>query len=224
MPGLTVLHHLPELAQNHVIESVMSSNHLILCHSILLLPAVLPSIKVFFNGLALRMRWLKYWNFSFSISSSNEYSGLISFRLTGLIFLQSKQLSRVFFKTMVQKHQFFGAQLSLWSNSHIKAWLWENRSSSRWTFVGKVMSLLFIMQSRLVIAFLPRNNHLNFMTAVTICSDFGVQENKVCCFFHFSPSISNEMVGPYAMIIFSWMLSFRPAFSLSSFHLHQEVL
>ena len=101
------------------IESVMPSNHLILCHPLLLLPSIFPSIRVFSNELALRIRWPKYWRLSFSISPSNEYSEIISLGLTGLISLQSKGLSRVFSNTTVQKHQFFGAQPSLWSNAHI---------------------------------------------------------------------------------------------------------
>ena len=96
------------------IKSVMPSNHLILCHPFLILLSLFPSI--FCNELALCIRWPKYW--SFSISPSNEYSGLISFRMDW-ISLQSKGLSRVFSNPTVQKHQFFGAQLSLWSNSHI---------------------------------------------------------------------------------------------------------
>ena len=102
------------------VESVMSSNHLILCHPLLLPPSIFPSIRVFSNETVLCIRWPKYWSFSFSISPSHEYSGLISFGLTGWISLQSKGLSRVFFSnTTVGKHQFFGAQPSLWYNSHI---------------------------------------------------------------------------------------------------------
>ena len=100
------------------IESVMPSNHLILCRSLLLLPSVFPSIRVFSNESVLHIRWPKYWSFSFNISPSNEYSGLISFR-TGWISLQSKGLSRVFSNSTVQKHQFFGAQLPSQSTSHI---------------------------------------------------------------------------------------------------------
>ena len=103
------------------IESVMPSNHLILCHPLLLPPSIFPSIRVFSSELVLRVRWPKYW--SFSISPPNEYSGLISFRLTGCISLQPKGLSRVFSNITVQKHQFFIAQLSLESNSHIHTWL-----------------------------------------------------------------------------------------------------
>ena len=93
------------------IESVMLSNHLILCRPLFLLPSIFPSIRVFSNELLLHISWPKYWSFSFSISPSNEYSGLISLGLIGLILLQSTGLSRVFSNTTVQKHQFFGAQL-----------------------------------------------------------------------------------------------------------------
>ena len=95
------------------IESVMPSNHLILCRPLLLPPSICPSIRVFSNELALHIRWPKYWSFSFCISHSNEYSGLISLRFTGWISLQSKGLWKVYSNTTVQKHQFFGAQLSL---------------------------------------------------------------------------------------------------------------
>ena len=95
------------------IESVMPSNHLILCHPLLLLPLIFPSIRAFSNESVLCIKWPKYWCSSFSISLSNEYSGLISFRLTGWISLQSKGPSRVFSNITVQKHQLFSAQLSL---------------------------------------------------------------------------------------------------------------
>ena len=107
------------------IELVMPSNHLILCWPLLLLPSIFPSIKVFSNESALRIRWLKYWSFSFNISPSNEHPGLISLGWTGWISLQSKGLSRVFSNTTVQKHQFFGTQFSLYSNSLIHKWLLE---------------------------------------------------------------------------------------------------
>ena len=103
------------------LELVMPSKHLILCRPLLLLPWIFPSIRVFSKESVLHIRWPKYWNFS--ISPSNEYSGLTPLRLTGLISLVSKGLSRVFSNTTVQKHQFFGTLLSLWSNSHIYTWL-----------------------------------------------------------------------------------------------------
>ena len=99
------------------IESVMPPHHLILCCP-LLLPSIFPRNRVFSNESVLRIRWPKYWSFSLSISPSNEYSGLISFRIYWLDLLAAQGLSRVFSNTTVQKHQFFGAQLSLWFNSH----------------------------------------------------------------------------------------------------------
>ena len=107
------------------IESVMPSSHLILCHPLLLLPLIPPSIRVFSNESTLCMRWPKYWSFSFIIIPSKEHPGLISFRMVGWISLQSKGLSRVFSNATVQKHQFFGAQLSSQSNSHFHTWLLE---------------------------------------------------------------------------------------------------
>ena len=104
-PGFPVHHQLLELTQTHVQESMMASNQLILCHPLLLPPSVFPSIRVFSNESVLYIKWPKFWSFSFSISPSNEYLGLIP--------LQSKGLSRVFSNTTVQKHQLFCAQSSL---------------------------------------------------------------------------------------------------------------
>ena len=104
------------------IESVMPSNHLIPCCPHLLLHSIIPSMRVFSNESALHIRWSKFWIFSFNISLSNEHPGLISFRMDWLDLLVSKRLSRVFSKTTVQKHQFFGAQPSSQSNSHIHIW------------------------------------------------------------------------------------------------------
>ena len=124
-PGFPVHHQLLELAQTHVHrELVMPSNHLILCCP-LLLPSIFHNIRVFSNESVFCIKWPKYWSFSFSISLSNEYSRLISFRIDPFDLLESKGLSRVFSNTTVQKHQFFGSQLSLWSNSHVHTWLLE---------------------------------------------------------------------------------------------------
>ena len=106
------------------IESVMRSNHLILCHPLLLLPSLFPSIRVFSNESPLHIRWPKYWSFNFSLSPSNEYSGLISFRINWFDHLAVQGLSRVFSNTTVQKHKFFSTQPSLWSNSHY----WKNHN------------------------------------------------------------------------------------------------
>ena len=108
------------------IESMMSSSHLILCCPLLLLPPIPPSTKVFSNESTLLIKWPKYWSFSLSISPSNEHPGLISFRINWLDLLVVQGILRVFSNTTVQKHQFFGAQPSLLSNSHIRTWLWKN--------------------------------------------------------------------------------------------------
>ena len=104
------------------IESVKPSNHLILCHPLLLLPSIFLSIRVFSNESVLHIRWPNYWSFSFNISPSNEHPDWFPLGWTGWISLQSKGLSRVFSNATVQKHQFFGAQLSSQSNSHIHTW------------------------------------------------------------------------------------------------------
>ena len=100
-------------------EPVMLSNHLILCGFLLLLPSIFPSNRIFSSESALLIRWPKYWSFIFSISPSNEYSGLISFRMDWFDLLAVQGFSRVFSSFTVQKHQFFSAQPSLWSSSHI---------------------------------------------------------------------------------------------------------
>ena len=101
------------------IASVMPSNHLILCHPLLLLPSIFPSVRVFSNEPVLHIRWPKYWSFSFSISPSNEYSGLIFFRMDWLEILTIQWTLKSLLQHHSSKHQFFGTQLSLWSNSHI---------------------------------------------------------------------------------------------------------
>ena len=165
-PGLPVHHQLPEFTQCMSIELVMPSNHLILCHPLLLLPSVFPSIRVFSNESALRIRWPKYWSISYNISPSNEHPGLISFRMDWLHLLAVQGT----LKSLVQHHSskasvlrrsaFFIVQLSLPYMTTGKT-----IALTRWTFVDKVTSLLFNMLSRLVITFLPRSKHLNFMAA-----------------------------------------------------------
>ena len=116
-PGFLPITHSQSLLKLMSIESVMPSNHLILCHPLLLLPSTFPSIRVFSNESALCLKWPKYWSFSFSISPSNEYSGLISFRIDWFDLLFVQRFSRVFSSTTIQKNQFFSSQPSLWSNS-----------------------------------------------------------------------------------------------------------
>ena len=142
-------------------ESVMPSNHLILCHPLPLLLSVFPIFGVFSSKSALLIRWPKYWSFSFSISPSNEYLGLISVRIDWFDLLLSKRLSRVFSSTTVQKYQFikcsafFMVQLS-----HPYMTPGKTTALTMWTFVGRVISLLFNMLSGFVIAFLPRSKCL----------------------------------------------------------------
>ena len=120
IPGLPIYHQLPEFTQTHVHRVSDAVNHLILCRLLLLLPSIFPSSRVFSNELVLRIRWPKYWSLIFSISPSNE--GWFPLGWTGWISLQSKGFSRVFSNTTVQKHQFFGPQLSSQSSSHIHTW------------------------------------------------------------------------------------------------------
>ena len=141
------------------IELVMPNNNSFLCHPLLLLPTVFPRIRVFSNESVLHIRWPKYWSFSFSISSSNEYSGLISFRMEWLDLLAVQGT----LKSLLQHHSskasvlrcsaFFTVQLS-----HPYMTTGKTITLTRWTFVGKVMSLLFNMLSRLVITFSPRKS------------------------------------------------------------------
>ena len=144
MPGFPVLHYLWSLLKLMYIESMMPSNHLILCYPLLFLPSVLPSIRVFFNELALHLRWPKYW--SFNISPSREYSGLISFRIDWLISFLSKGLSKSFLlccnsKALIfQCSAFFMVQLS-----HPYMTTGEMISLTIWTFVRKVVSLLLTL-------------------------------------------------------------------------------
>ena len=143
------------------IESVMPSNQLILCRPLLLLPSIFPSIRVFSKEPVLRIRWPKYQSFSFSISPSSEYSGLISFRMDWLDLLPvqgtlKSLLQHHSSKASILRHSaFFIVQLSHPYMTNAKT-----RALTRWTFVGKVMSLLFNMLSRLVVAFLPRSKRL----------------------------------------------------------------
>ena len=155
-PGLPVHHHLPEFTQTHVhrVGDAIQPSHPL--SSPFPPDPNLSQPQSLSNQSSLRMRWLEYWSFSFSIIPQNT-QGWSPLEWTGWISLQSKGLSRVFSNTTVQKHQFFGAQPSSQSNSHIHTW---PLALARWTFVAKVMSLLFNMLSRLVITFLPRSKHL----------------------------------------------------------------
>ena len=125
MPGVAVLHQARSLGKLMSIELVIPSNRLILCHPLFLLPSIFPSNRVFSNESVLHISWPKYWRFNFRIGPSNEYSGLISFRMIGWIYLQSKGHLRVLCNTTVQNHQFFITHHSLWCNCHIHTWQLE---------------------------------------------------------------------------------------------------
>ena len=161
MPGLPVHHQLQSLPKPMSIESVMPSNHLILCRTLLLLPSVFPRIRVFSSESTLHIRWPKYWGFSLNISPSNEHPGLISFRMDWLDLLAVQGTH----KSLLQYHSskapilwlsaFFTVQLS-----HPYTTTGKTVALTRWTFVGKVTSLLLNMLPRLVITFLQRSKHL----------------------------------------------------------------
>ena len=201
------------------IESIMPSNHLILCPPLLLLPSIFPSIRVFSNESLLRIRWPKHWSFSFNISPSNEYSGLISFRMHWLD-LPAVQGT---LKSLLQHHSskasilwcstFFIVQLS-----HSYMTTGKTTALTRWTFVGKVMSLLFNTLSRLVITCLPRRKLL-LISQLQSSSAVILEPKKIksVTVSTVSPSICHKVMGPDAMILVFWMLSYKPTYSLSSF-------
>ena len=178
MPGLSVHHQLPEFTQTHV-------------HWVgdAIQPSIVPSIRVFANESVLHITWPKYWSFSFSISSSNEYSGLISFRMDWLNLLAVQGTLKSLLQhhsskaSIIQCSAFFVFQLS-----HPYMTTGKIIALTRQTFVGKVISLLFNMQSRLVITFLPKSKHLLISW---LQSPFAVilehKKNKVCHFFHYFP-------------------------------------
>ena len=196
------------------IESVVPSNHLILCRSLLLLPSIFLSIRVFSIESLLYIRWPKYWSFSFSISPSNEHPGLISFRMDWLDLLGVQGT----LKSLLQNHS-SKASILWWSAffmfhlSHPYMTTVKTIALTRRTFVGKVMSLLFNMLSRLVIDFLPRNKHL-LISCLQSPSAVILEPKKIksITVSIVTPSICHEVVGPNAMILVFWMLSFKLAF------------
>ena len=206
------------------IELVMPFNYLILCCPLLLPPSIFPSIRVFSNESALHIRWPNDWSFSFSISPSNEYSGLISFRMDWLDPLAVQGT----FKSLLQHYS--SKASVLWLSgffivqfSHLYMTTGKTIVLTRWTFVGKVMSLLYNMLSRLVIAFLPRSKHLliswlqspsamilepkNIKSVTFFCDRLFLSVTvSVChCFCLFSvtvfPSIYHEVMGPDSLIL-----------------------
>ena len=197
------------------IALVMPSNHLTLCHPLLLPSSILASIRVFSDELVLRIRWPKYWSFSFTISPSNEYSGLISFRMDWLDLLAVQGT----LKSLLQHHNskasilwhsaFFTVQLS-----HPYMTTGKTIALPRWNFVGKIMSLLFNMLSRLVITFLSRSKHLLISWMQSPSAVIWSPQNKVSHCFHCFPIYLPWSDGN-AMILVFWMLSFKPTFHSS---------
>ena len=196
------------------IVSVMPSSHLILCRPLLLLPPIPPRIRVFSNESTLHMRWPEYWSFSFSISPSNEHSGLISFRMDWLDLLAVQGT----LKSLLQHHSlkasifwhsaFFTVQLS-----HPYMTTGKTIALTRRIFVGKVMSLLFNMLSRLVITSPPRSEHL-FISWLQPPSAVILEPRKIksATVSTISPSTCHEVMGHDAKILVFWMLSFKPTF------------
>ena len=205
------------------IESVMPSNHLILCCPLLLPTSIFPSIRVFSNESILYIRWPKYWSFSFNTSPSNEYSGLISIRIYCFDFLVVQGT----LKSLPPHHSskasiFWHSAFFMVQLSHPYMTTGKTIALTRRTFVGKVMSLLLNMLSRLVITFLPRSKHLLISwlqsPSAVILEPPKIKSDTVSTV---SPSISHEVMGPDAMIFVFWMLSF---FFTLHFHFHQEAL
>ena len=199
-------------------ESVIPLNHLILCHPLLLLPSILPRITVFSNELALCIMWPKYWSFSFTISPSNEYSKLISFRIYWL------DLPAVWgtLKSLPQHHS---SKASILRDSAFfmvpfsQPYMTNGKTITLiiWTLVSKVMSLFFNTLSRFFIAFLPSSKHL-LISWLQSPSAVILEPKKMSVIVSivFS-SICHEVMGLEGMILVFWMLSFKPTFSLSSF-------
>ena len=203
----------------------MPFNHLILCCPLLLFPSIFPNIRVFSNELALHIRKPKYWGFSFSVSPSNEYSGLISFRINWFDLL-------AVLRTLKSLLHYHSSKTSiLWCSafyvvplSHLYMTTEKMIALNIGTFVGKVISLLFNMLSRLVIAFLPRSKYL-LISWLQLSSEVILEPKKTtpATVSIVSPSIFHEVIGPDAVILGFWMLSFKPAFSLSFFTIIKRV-
>ena len=218
-PGLPVHQQLPQFTQTHVpwVGDAIQPSHPLSSPSP---PAPNPSQhQVFSNESTLRMKWPKYWSFSFNISPPNEHPGLISFRMDWLDLLAIQGTLKSLLQHYISKASillcsaFFIVQLS-----HPYTTTWKTTALTRWTFVGKVMSLLFNMLSRLVITFLPRSKCL-FISWLQSPSAVILEPPKIksTTVSTVSPSICHEVMGPDAMVLVFWMLSFKPTFSLSPF-------
>ena len=206
------------------IESMLLSSHLILCHSFLLLPLIFPIIRVFSNELALHIKWPNYWSFSFLISPSNDYSGMISFRIYWLDVFAVQETLRGLFQHHNSRYKFFGVQPFLWSNSHLYMTTGKTIALTVWIFDCKVISLFFNLLSRFVIAFLRRSKHF-FISKLQSPSAVTLESKKIKSITAstFSPFICPEVMGLNVMILVFVMLSFNVNFYILLFHPHQEV-
>ena len=214
IPGLPVPHHLPEFAQVHVIASVMPSSHLIFWCSLLLLPSIFPIIRDFSNESSVHIRWPNYWSFSLIISPSSEYSELIFLKIYWLDLFAVQGT----FRSLLQHHSLKASVL--WCSSFSMVQLSQPYvttgkmiSWTIWTFVGRVMSLLFNTLSRFVIAFRPRSSHLliaSLQSPSTVILE--TKKRKSVTTSSFFPSIYHEVI-----------FSVKPALSLSSFTLIKRV-
>ena len=198
MPGLPVHTNSRSPLKPMSIKSVMPSKHLIFCYPLLLLIPVPPSIRVFSKESTLYMRWPKYWSFSFSISPSNEYPGLISFRRDWLDLLEVQGTLKSLLQNNSSKASILrGSALFTVQLSHPYMTTRKTRALPRWIFVGKIMSLLFNMLSRLVITFLPRSERLLISwlqsPSAVISEPKKIKSDTVSTV---SPSICHEMMGP----------------------------
>ena len=197
-------------------ELVRPSN-LILCLPLLLLSSIFPSMRILSNEVSSSHQVDKVLEFQLQHQSFQWILYWFPLGWTGLISLLSKWLSRIFSSTTVWKYQFFGAQLSLWSNSHF--WLTTGKTIALiiWTFVNKMISVIFNTLSRFVIVFLPRSKHV-LISWLQSQSVVILEPKKIVChYFSFSPSICHEEMELDAIILVFWMSSFKPAFPLSSF-------
>ena len=206
------------------IKSVMPSNHLILCHPLLLLPSVFPIIRVFSIESVLHIKWPKYWSFRFSISPSNEYSGLISFRMDWLDLLAVQGTC----KSLLQHHSskaslFWCSALFMVQLSHSYVTTGKTIALTRWIFVGKVMSLLFNMLFRLVIAFLPRSKCLLIYGLSHHLQWFWSPRKYSHC-FHCFPIYLPRSDGTGCHDLSFLKVEFKASFFTRLFHFHQEAL
>ena len=197
-PGFPVIHCLPEFAQTHVHWVMMPSNHLILCRPLLLLPSIFPSITVFSNVSHLRIRWPKYWSFSFSISSSNEYSGLISFRMDWFDLLAVQGT----LGSLLQHHNSSALSLLYSPTLYIRTWLLEKPKLGLYGPLSEKWSLCFLMSlSRFVVAFLPRSKHL-LISWLQLPSSVILETKRIksASDSPTPPSICHEVMGPDAEV------------------------